>query len=137
MTRRKGKAGRLVHALLPREREFQRAILERLQTMSLGLFWRQNSGLLVVGEGKSRRAIKAGAKGAGDIAGVLEHSGRYIEIEVKVSAPQTEHQRARGETLEQLGARYLLIRYDKSLTAQQNLDQAIATVQLAAKESNL
>lgn len=51
--------------------------------------WRNNSGAVVLGEGKSRRFFRAGLVGSADIIGVVgpagaPHGGKFIAVEVKV-----------------------------------------------------
>lgn len=64
------------------EHQIQSAILEWLPY--LGVYaWRNNSGMIAVGEGRYRRMIKLGKAGLPDIIGVHKTTGRMIAIEVK------------------------------------------------------
>lgn len=63
------------------EKQIQKVILEYL--VAVGIFaWRQNTGAVVIGEGKSRRFLRFGVKGMADILGVLP-CGKLLAIEVK------------------------------------------------------
>ena len=68
--------------LVQTEHQIQSAILSMLPYY--GVFaWRNNSGMIAVGEGKFRRMIKLGVAGLPDIIGVHKDTGRLVAIEVK------------------------------------------------------
>lgn len=84
----------------PKEADIQSAILRFLRVHpAVAFFWRQNTGAMSIGEGKSRRFVRFGPKGAPDIQGYLK-DGRALFIECKsrtgrVSQEQQEfHDRA-------------------------------------------
>lgn len=71
----------------PTEHQIQTAILNLLPIMGV-YAWRNNSGRIAVGEGRSRRMILLGKAGLPDVLGVLGGSyglyyGRLLGIEVK------------------------------------------------------
>jgi len=67
----------------PKEADIQSAILRALRIHpAVGFFWRQNTGAMAVGEGKARRFVRFGPKGAPDIQGYLK-DGRALFIECK------------------------------------------------------
>lgn len=47
------------------------------------LSWRNNTGAVVLGEGKGRRFFRAGLVGSADILGVLPGTGRFLAVECK------------------------------------------------------
>lgn len=64
------------------EHDIQSAILNILPY--LGVYaWRNNSGMVAVGEGRFRRMIKLGKAGLPDIIGVQNKTGKMVGIEVK------------------------------------------------------
>ncbi|MBP9819375.1 VRR-NUC domain-containing protein [Candidatus Woesebacteria bacterium] len=66
----------------PTEHEIQKAILERLQLLSGGYFWRENSGAFqIAGKNGKTRFLRAGLPGIPDIMGVYQ--GHAVGIEVK------------------------------------------------------
>jgi len=67
--------------------------------------WRQNAGLLLVGEGGRKRAVKLGSKGMPDIIGIIPPAGRFLAVEVKRSkkAKLTIHQEAFLEAVRRSG----------------------------------
>lgn len=71
-----------------KEIHLQRAIVETLNYNHC-LVWRTNSGLLGVGEGRSKRMVRVGYAGQSDIQGIHKLSGRFIAIEVKL--PETRN----------------------------------------------
>lgn len=88
----------------PRESDIQRSILDYLALLRI-LCWRNNSGAVALGEGKSRRYVRYGQKGSSDILGVLPPSGRLLCIEVKRPGNRpTEHQTAWLERMRAAGA---------------------------------
>jgi hypothetical protein len=86
------------------EHQIQTSILNILSYY--GVFaWRNNSGMIAVGEGKYRRMIKLGVAGMPDILGIQKESGRLVGIEVKKPGKTTtEAQKHMLETLEEYGA---------------------------------
>ena len=88
----------------PSEHQIQTAILNVLPYY--GVFaWRNNAGMIAVGEGRFRRMIKLGMTGLPDIIGVQKESGRLVGIEVKrPSKKPTDAQKAMLEKLEEYGA---------------------------------
>jgi len=88
----------------PRESDIQRSILDYLTLLRIPC-WRNNSGAVALGDGKSRRYVRYGAKGSADILGVLPPSGRLLAIEVKRPGNKpTEHQSTWLEGMRQAGA---------------------------------
>ena len=76
------------------ETKLQAAILQTLQLRYRGelLIWRQNAGVVMIGEGKFRRPFQAAPKGASDLLGVLRPpvgtdlvGGRVVSLEVKLT----------------------------------------------------
>lgn len=73
--------------------------------------WIQNSGVLVATDGKRRRAIRAGLKGAADLTGMYAPHGTRVEIELKSkTAKLTDDQRKFGESVVRHGGIYVLYR---------------------------
>jgi hypothetical protein len=64
------------------EHQIQSQIMEWLPYYGV-YCWRNNSGMVSVGEGKYKRMIKMGQAGLPDIIGVHKPTGRLIAIEVK------------------------------------------------------
>lgn len=88
----------------PSESDIQRTILDYLALLRIPA-WRNNSGAVALGEGKSRRYVRYGQKGSSDILGVLPPSGRLLAIEVKRPGNKpTEHQTAWLERMRAAGA---------------------------------
>ena len=88
------------------EHQIQNAILEYCAYLDI-YAWRNNAGLISVGEGRSKRFIKMGKAGLPDIIGVLgsrygRHFGRMIAIEVK--RPTGEVSDIQQRTIEELSA---------------------------------
>lgn len=86
------------------EHQIQNQILEWLPYY--GVFaWRNNSGLVSVGEGRYKRMIKMGQAGLPDIIGVQKATGRLVAIEVKRPKKKpTELQQQTLQTLKDHGA---------------------------------
>jgi len=86
------------------EHQIQTAILSMLPYY--GIFaWRNNSGMIAVGEGRYRRMIKLGVAGMPDILGIQKESGRLVAIEVKrPKMKPTALQQQMMNTLEEYGA---------------------------------
>jgi hypothetical protein len=86
------------------EHQIQSTILQILPYY--GVFaWRNNSGMIAVGEGKYRRMIKIGTAGLPDIIGIQKESGKLVGLEVKKpSKKPTELQKHMLATLEKYGA---------------------------------
>jgi len=66
----------------PSEHDIQSAILNILPYYGV-YAWRNNSGMLAVGEGKYRRMVRMGKAGMPDILGVQKNTGKLVAIEVK------------------------------------------------------
>lgn len=67
----------------PLEADIQHAILRALKIHpAVAFFWRQNTGAMAIGEGKARRFVRFGPKGAPDIQGYLTN-GVALFIECK------------------------------------------------------
>jgi hypothetical protein len=92
----------------PRETELVGACLRLLALR--GVFaWRNNSGAFVIGKGRARRFVRAGAVGAPDIIGVLP-GGRFLAVECKRPGRRpTPAQDAFLDRLRQAGALALVI----------------------------
>jgi hypothetical protein len=66
----------------PKETALVRACLGLLRLR--GAFaWRNNSGAVVLGQGKARRFFRAGLVGSADILGLLPPAGRFLAVECK------------------------------------------------------
>lgn len=91
----------------PTEHEIQSAILDRLGLLSGAFFWRENSGLMQVGEENKKRFFRAGTPGIPDIMGV--YKGRPVGIEVKrPGKKQSIDQRAFQERFDKVGGIYIV-----------------------------
>lgn len=74
--------------------------------------WRRNTGKTTIKDkyGKERH-LSFGAKGAGDIEGILAPNGRHLEVECKSEhGQQTIDQKAWQQMIEQSGGIYILVR---------------------------
>jgi len=88
----------------PSEHDIQTSILNVLPYYDV-FAWRNNSGIIPVGEGRYRRMIKLGVAGMPDILGIQRSSGRLVGIEVKKPGKKpTDTQKHMLETLEEYGA---------------------------------
>lgn len=85
------------------ETDLVRAIIGALQLKGIWC-WRVNSGVTVLGSGKSKRVIKGAPAGSPDIEGIFPPgSGRFFGLEVKtetgrvLASQQRWHEKARGQ----------------------------------------
>lgn len=91
----------------PTEHQIQSSILDRLGLLSGAFFWRENSGLLRVGQPGSERFFRAGIAGIPDIMGV--YKGRSVGIEVKrPGKKQSADQKAFERRFDECGGIYVL-----------------------------
>jgi hypothetical protein len=101
----------------PTEHEIQSSILERLGLLSGAFFWRENSGLMQVGEPNKKRFFRAGTPGIPDIMGV--YKGRPVGIEVKrPGKKQSIDQRAFQQRFDQVGGIYIVCTDSTQIVAQ-------------------
>lgn len=66
------------------ETQLVSGILRALITRD-GIFWRTNSGVLVLGAGAQRRVMRGNPAGSPDILGVVGKRGRLVGLEVKTA----------------------------------------------------
>lgn len=101
------KKGEKVAQHVATEHEIQTAILQRLALMNKAFFWRENSGLVKVGEPGAERFFRAGIQGIADIMGL--YRGVPIAIEVKRPGKKPSiDQIAFKQRFEQCGGVYLI-----------------------------
>ena len=89
---------------------------KEIQNFTLNLFnfkgyylWRNNTGMVHVGEGRSARMFRAGKKGSADLIGVTP-KGMFIALEIKrKGGKQSEWQKLFQSEVEQRGGIYVLI----------------------------
>ncbi len=92
---------------VPTEHQIQSAILDRLGLLSGAFFWRENSGLMKVGDTRKERFFRAGTPGIPDIMGV--YRGHAVGIEVKrPGKKQSIDQRAFQQRFDQVGGIYIV-----------------------------
>jgi hypothetical protein len=90
--------------ITPSEHDIQTAILNMLPYYNV-YAWRNNSGMIAVGEGKYRRMIRLGTAGLPDIIGVHKDTGRLVACEVKKPGKKpTVLQQQMMDKLEEYGA---------------------------------
>ena len=65
----------------PLERDIQKACLQWLALAKV-FAWRNNSAAMVIGEGPSRRFLRAGIVGGSDVLGILP-GGKLMALEIK------------------------------------------------------
>lgn len=91
----------------PTEHEIQSAILERLALTPKSFFWRENSGLMKVGEDDKKRFFRAGIPGIPDIMGL--YNGVPVGIECKrPGKKQSMDQKAFQQKFEACGGIYVV-----------------------------
>lgn len=94
--------------------------------------WRQNAGVRVfLDEHGHKRAFRGAPTGSADLVGLVQPDGLYVEVEVKVDAPQTTAQKRRQRFIETWGGIYVLVRYDKNKTPEQNVLAGLLKVEAA------
>lgn len=89
---------------------------------------RVNAGVLKLEGG---RVAHGARKGTADLVGWVRPEGWHLEVEVKVDAPHTKQQRARGAAIERDGAIYVLVRWDHALSLEANVVWGVDRVQQA------
>ena len=89
--------------------------------------WRQNTGSRIFRDpatGEKRRFRAGPPKGAADVAGIAEPSGRCLQIEMKAPRKkQTKQQKQWEAMIRRRGGIYLLATQDKNLDAEQSAVQ--------------
>jgi hypothetical protein len=86
-----------------------RSILAALQLRKV-LAWRANAGLLVLGQGASKRVVRGAPAGTPDVIGILP-GGRFFGLEVKKQTGRVRpSQHAWADRARELGARYQVVR---------------------------
>jgi hypothetical protein len=84
-----------------------------------GVFcWRNNSGVTVLGAGKSRRIIRGAPAGSPDILGVLGTSGKLFGIELKTATGRVStSQKLWSERAQKFGVLYGVARSPREAMA--------------------
>jgi hypothetical protein len=91
------------------EQDLTRAIIEALTARRVWC-WRNNAGVTVVGQGKSRRVIRMAPAGSPDIIGVIGN-GRMFGLEVKTATVKvSSSQREWAIIAAAHGVRYQVVR---------------------------
>ena len=123
--------------MAPAEVAFQRQILVALNAdPRRGLFWRQNSGVIVhEATASSRGRVFRGAPpGAADIVGIASPDGLHVEVEVKVGAAWTTKQHEWQKRVLLHGGVYVLVRYDRKLWPVKNIARTVELVDVAISD---
>jgi hypothetical protein len=98
--------------------------------------WRQNAGVAVLeSDTGERRALRAAPKGAADLSGLFGPRGTRLEVETKSPGEEpTEEQVKWRAMIERHGGLYVVCRYDASMTMDQNVAAATASVRAAIED---
>ncbi len=93
---------------MAQEADTQKTIMTYLQYRKV-FAWRQNSGAMPIGEGRSRRFVTFGAVGAPDI--FVIKNGAIYGLEVKSAiGRQNDNQKAFQKGFEGAGGKYYIVR---------------------------
>lgn len=111
----------------PGEQEFQQRLRLALRAAVPSVrLWRQPAGRIRTDRGTW---VECAPVGAADLSGIISGPGWRLEVEVKGAKTRTEPEQTRWlEAMRAHGAVALLVRYDASVTLEENVARACGEI---------